>query len=139
MTTKETSVQDKIHPLFAQGRQLATELFGRPDGDFFDIPLPEGDDLKDTLVTWLFGYLLKERTQLTVRTKALAIVAMCTATCQSEMLERWIPAARNAGCTRVEVQETIVTMLVYAGWPAARNGLDILARAWPADAPAASA
>ncbi len=117
--------------LFTQGKELAEQLFGNAHGDVGDIPIDPKDDLPDVLVTWLFGYLLKERTQLDVKTKVLSLIAMCTATNQEDMLERWIPAARKAGCTRLELQETMVTMMIYAGWPAARRGLNILASQWP--------
>ena len=117
--------------LFKQGQELAQHLFGNTRGDVADTLMLSGDDeLPETLVTWLYGYLLKERSQLDVKTKLLCLIAMYTATNQDEMIRRWIPAARNAGCTRLELQETMVTMLVYAGWPAARRALEILASEW---------
>ena len=120
--------------LFTQGQVLAQELFDNEKGDIADAPLPAGDDLPDVLTTWLFGYLLKERTQLDVKTKVLLIIAMATAGNQEDMLRRWIPAARKAGCDRTEVQETMVTLLVYAGWPASRRALEVLACEWPIQA-----
>lgn len=117
--------------LFKQGQELAQQLFGSPRGDITDEVLSAGDDLPDVLVTWLYGYLLKDRTQLDLRVKLLCLIAMYTATNQDEMVRRWIPAARNAGVSRVELQETMVTMLVYAGWPASRRALEILQVEWP--------
>jgi alkylhydroperoxidase/carboxymuconolactone decarboxylase family protein YurZ len=130
---KEIYAMSEFHPLYTQGQELATQLFGNPGGDFADIPFGPEDDMEKTLVTWLFGYLLKERSELPLRVKVLSIIAMSTATSQHDMLKRWIPAARNAGCARREVQETIITMIVYAGWPAARSALEILRGSWPAD------
>lgn len=117
--------------LFSQGERLAEELFGSALGDVFDLPLPTGDDLGRELTTWIFGYLLEERKELTVREKVLCIISMCTVRSQYDMLGRWVVAAHKAGCTRLEVQETIITMLVYGGWPAARGALEVLARQWP--------
>ena len=116
--------------LFKQGQELAQQLFGDPRGDVADTILIGKDDLPDVLVTWLYGYLLKDRTQLDVKTKVMCLIAMYAATNQDEMIRRWIPAARNAGCTRLELQETMVTMMIYAGWPAARRALEILASEW---------
>lgn len=118
--------------LLAQGEKLALELFGDAKGDVGDLPLGPTDDLPTELVTWLFGYLLSERTQLTLREKLLCLIAMCTVRGFTDMLERWLPAARKAGCSRDEVRETMVTMLVYGGWPTARMALETLDAVWPA-------
>lgn len=123
--------EDRLH---AQGRALAKELFGNYSGDVFDLPLPPGDDLSRELVTWVLGYLMAERKELTVREKVLCLISMCTVRSQYATLDRWVVAAHNAGCTRDEVQETIVTVLVYGGWPAARGALETLARRWPVGA-----
>jgi len=120
--------------LRAQGEELARELFGTPEGDLAGLPLDNGDDLTQELVTWVFGYLFKEQPQLSVKQKLLCLISMCTVRSQADMLRRWIPAARNAGCTREEVRETMVTMLVYGGWPATRLALEVLAEVWPSKA-----
>lgn len=117
--------------LRAQGEHLARELFGTAEGDLAGLPLDDGDDLTRELVTWVFGYLLKEQPHLTIREKVLCLISMCTVRSHMDMLRRWIPAARNAGCTREEVHETMVTMLVYGGWPATRLALEVLAEVWP--------
>lgn len=122
--------------LYSQGERLASELFGNELGDVFDLPLAEGDDLARELTTWVFGYLFEERKELTLREKVLCIISMCTVRSQYDMLDRWVIAAHKAGCARLEVQETIVTVLVYGGWPAARHALETLNRRWPLDAAA---
>jgi 4-carboxymuconolactone decarboxylase len=62
------------------------------------------------------GLDLKSREMITVA----ALTALGTAPLQ---LKSHIQGALNAGCTRQEVVEAIMQMAVYAGFPAALNGL----------------
>jgi len=117
--------------LSTQGEALAEKLFGNKLGDVADLALPAGDDFPKEIVTWLFGYLLSERKHLTLEQKLLCLISMCTVRRDIDMLRRWIPAAREAGCSREVVRETMITMLVYGGWPAARASLEVLAEVWP--------
>jgi 4-carboxymuconolactone decarboxylase len=117
--------------LYSKGCELATLLFGTPDGDFADLPISPDDDFRKEMVTWLFGYLFTERSLIPLKEKVLVLIAMSVASGCQNMVRRWIGAARNASCTRLEVQETILTMVLYGGWPVARDSLDILAQEWP--------
>lgn len=119
---------------YIKGVVLAQKLFGHPSGDFRGISLAEASDpLPQELVTWLFGYLLQERSSLTIKHKVLCVIAMSTATNQIDMLKTWLTAAVNVGCSRIEVQEAILTMAIYAGWPPARKALETVASFWPGD------
>jgi 4-carboxymuconolactone decarboxylase len=62
------------------------------------------------------GLDLRSREMVTVA----ALVALGNATPQ---LKSHINGALNAGCTREEIVEIIMQMAVYAGFPAALNGL----------------
>jgi 4-carboxymuconolactone decarboxylase len=62
------------------------------------------------------GLDLKSREMVTVA----ALTALGNATPQ---LKSHINGALNAGCTREEIIEVIMQMAVYAGFPAALNGL----------------
>lgn len=117
--------------LYDHACELATRLFGTPLGDFDDIPIAGDDDFRKEMVTWVFGYLFTERSLVPVKTKVLAVIAMSVAAGLQNMTRRWIGAARNVGCNRLEVQESILTMALYGGWPVARDALDVLAREWP--------
>ncbi|KRB83500.1 carboxymuconolactone decarboxylase family protein [Noviherbaspirillum sp. Root189] len=117
--------------LYQQGRDLATQLFGDPDGDLTGMPDGLDDDYKKEMVSWVFGYLLTERSLVPLKTKVLSIVAMSAVYGQYDMMRRWLIAAKNSGNTRVEVQEAIITMSMYGGWPRAREALTIFAESWP--------
>jgi 4-carboxymuconolactone decarboxylase len=59
--------------------------------------------------------------------RELCIIATLTALGNRErQLRDHIQAAFNCGCTPQEVTEVIMMMAVYAGFPAAINGMEIL-------------
>lgn len=117
--------------IHADAREMAMKLFGDPQGDLADLPMPPGDDFAKDLATWVFGYLFVERNLLPLRAKVLALITMSVAIGRTNMAARWLVAARNIGCSRLELQETILTTSLYGGFPVARDALDILAGIWP--------
>ncbi|HMK45683.1 MAG TPA: carboxymuconolactone decarboxylase family protein [Methanocella sp.] len=64
------------------------------------------------------------RPGLDLRSRELATVAALTALGHQTQLKSHIEAAMNAGWTREEIVEVIMQMAVYAGFPAALNGLN---------------
>ncbi len=80
-------------------------------------------DFARYLVEFPFGDIYS-RPGLDLRTRELAAVAalsaMGTAPAQ---LRIHVHAALNVGCRRMEIVETIMQMAVFAGFPAALNGL----------------
>lgn len=64
------------------------------------------------------------RPGLDLRTRELAVVAALTAMGNAApQLKVHIQAALNVGCTKQEIIEVVMQMAVYAGFPAALNGL----------------
>jgi 4-carboxymuconolactone decarboxylase len=88
------------------------------------------DSLKDIapdfaryLIEFPFGDIYS-RPGLDLRSREIAVVAALTALGNAApQLKVHIHGALNVGCTRQEVVEVIVQMAVYAGFPAALNGL----------------
>lgn len=80
-------------------------------------------DLARFVVEFSYGDILSRKV-INNRTKELAIVAMLTAlgTAQPQ-LKVHINAALNVGVTQVEITEVIQQMAIYAGFPAALNGI----------------
>jgi len=75
------------------------------------------------VVEFAFGDILSGPV-LNLKTRELLIVAGLTAMgIAAPQLKFHLKAARNVGCTREEIVEAIVQMSVYAGFPAALNGL----------------
>jgi 4-carboxymuconolactone decarboxylase len=64
------------------------------------------------------------RPGLDVKSREIATVAALTALGNAApQLKVHINAALNVGCTRTEIVEVIIQMAVYAGFPAALNGI----------------
>jgi 4-carboxymuconolactone decarboxylase len=80
-------------------------------------------DFARYLVEFPFGDIYS-RPGLDLRSREIAVVAALTAMGNATpQLKVHIQAALNVGVTREEVVETIMQMAVYAGFPAALNGL----------------
>lgn len=80
-------------------------------------------DFARLLIEFPFGDIYS-RPQLDLRARELGVVAALTVLGHAQpQLKVHIHGALNVGCTRDEVVEMIMQMAVYAGFPAALNGL----------------
>jgi 4-carboxymuconolactone decarboxylase len=80
-------------------------------------------DFARLLIEFPFGDIYS-RPGLDLRTRELAVVAALTALGNAApQLKVHIDGARNVGCSEQEIVEVIMQMAVYAGFPAALNGL----------------
>ena len=89
-------------------------------------------DFATYLVEFPFGDIYA-RPGLDLRSRQIATVAALTALgTAAPQLKVHIAGALNVGCTREEITEVIMQIAVYAGFPAALNGLaaakDVFAR-----------
>jgi len=80
-------------------------------------------DLAKYTIEYPFGDIYN-RKGLDIKSREIATVAALTAlgNCQPQ-LKVHIHAALNVGCTEEEIKEVILQMSVYAGFPAALNGM----------------
>lgn len=80
-------------------------------------------DFARYLIEFPFGDIYS-RPQLDLRSREIAVVAALTAMgTATPQLKVHIEGALNVGVTKEEVVEVIMQMAVYAGFPAALNGL----------------
>lgn len=80
-------------------------------------------DFADYLVEFPFGDIYS-RQGLSLRDREIAVVAALTAMGNAApQLKVHIHAALHVGCLPQEIAEVIMQMAVYAGFPAALNGL----------------
>jgi len=80
-------------------------------------------DFARLLIEFPFGDIYT-RPGLDLQTRELAVVAALTALGNAApQLRVHLHGARNVGCTREQIVEVIMQMAVYAGFPAALNGL----------------
>lgn len=94
-----------------QGARIVTGLADiAPDFARYVVEFPFGD--------------IYNRPGLDLRTREIATVAALTAMGTAPaQLKVHIHGALNVGCTRTEITEVIMQMAVFAGFPAALNGL----------------
>src|ERR1051326_6344022 len=108
---------------FERGLRKLKEIDGE-QGDRIVAGLREiAPDFARYLIEFPFGDIFA-RPGLDLRTRDIATVAALTAmgTAPSQ-LKVHIHGALNVGCTRTEITEVIMQMAVFAGFPAALNGL----------------
>ena len=75
------------------------------------------------VIEFAFGEIYS-RSGLDLKSREIAIVAsLVTMGNASSQLKVHINGALNVGCSRTEIIEVIMQMAVYAGFPAALNGL----------------
>ena len=92
-------------------------------------------DFARLLIEFPFGDIYS-RPGLDVRSREIAVVAALTAMGNAApQLKVHIQGALNVGVTRAEVVEVIMQMAVYAGFPAALNGLAAAREVFAAEAP----
>jgi 4-carboxymuconolactone decarboxylase len=108
---------------FSRGRALLDRL-DREQGARILGALDEiAPDFGRLLVEFAFGDICA-RPGLDLKTGEIATVAALTALGTAPaQLRVHIKAALNLGCSRTELTEAIMQMAVYAGFPAALNGL----------------
>ncbi len=82
-------------------------------------------DFARYLIEFPFGDIYS-RPGLDLKSREIAVVAALTALGNAApQLKVHIQAALNVGVTRTQIVETIMQMAVYAGFPAALNGLAV--------------
>jgi 4-carboxymuconolactone decarboxylase len=81
-------------------------------------------DLAQYTIEFPFGDIYS-RPGLDLKSREIAVVAALTALGTAyPQLKVHIHGALNVGCSRSEVVEVIIQMVVYAGFPAALNGMN---------------
>jgi 4-carboxymuconolactone decarboxylase len=108
---------------FERGRRILESLDADGIGQVVAGLQDIAPDFAHHLVAFAFGDLYA-RPGLDLRSRQIATVAALTALgTAAPQLRVHIGGALNAGCSRVEIVEVIMQMAIYAGFPAALNGL----------------
>jgi 4-carboxymuconolactone decarboxylase len=110
---------------YEQGVQTLQRVSSGSGADVVESLKDIAPDLGRFIIEFSYGDVIS-RSGLDDQTKELATIAMCTAlgTAQPQLAVH-INAALNVGATAEEIVETIQQMAVYAGFPAALNGISI--------------
>ena len=108
---------------FARGMKRMMEVDGKAGLKAIEDLKGIAPELERYLVEFPFGDIYS-REGLDLATRELASIAALTAMGNAEpQLRVHIHAALNVGCTRNQVVEIILQMIVYAGFPLAINAL----------------
>lgn len=108
---------------YVQGLAKLTEIDGEAGEKVIRSLADICPDLGKYIIEYPFGDIY-QREGLDLKTRELVTVAALTALghCQPQ-LNVHINGALNVGCTQQEIVEVILQMSVYAGFPAALNGM----------------
>jgi len=108
---------------YARGWEKLKEIDGEAGERVIESLKGIAPDLAGYVIEFPFGDVYS-RPGLDLKSREIATVAALTAMGNAApQLEVHIHGALNVGCTRVEIVEVIIQMAVYAGFPAALNGM----------------
>lgn len=112
-----------INERYQRGWEKLREIDGEAGEKVIAALADIAPDFARYLIEFPFGDIYS-RPQLDLKSREIAVVAALTALGNATpQLKVHIQAALNVACTREEVTEVIMQMAVYAGFPAALNGL----------------
>ncbi len=111
--------EDRYH----RGLRKLKEIDGMAGESVIESLKDIAPDLGRYTIEFPFGDIYS-RPGLDLKSREIATVAALTALANARpQLKVHINAALNVGCTRQEIVEVIIQMAVYAGFPAALNGM----------------
>jgi 4-carboxymuconolactone decarboxylase len=119
LTLQQTHEQSR----YTQGWEELKEIDGDAGEKVIESLKDIAPDLGRYIIEFAFGDIYA-RPGLDLKSREIATVAALTALGNAQpQLKVHIHGALNVGCTREEVVEVILQMAVYAGFPAALNGV----------------
>jgi len=108
---------------YVRGWEKLREIDGHAGERVVEALADIAPDFARYLIEFPFGDIYS-RPQLDLKSREIGVVAALTALGNAApQLKVHIHGALNVGCSREEVVEIIMQMAVYAGFPAALNGL----------------
>jgi 4-carboxymuconolactone decarboxylase len=111
---------------FERGWEKLKQIHGDEGERFIDNVKDISPDLARFIVEFGFGDVYS-RPGLDIRSRQIVTVAALTTLGNAQpQLKVHIRAALNAGCSREEMIEVMIQLAVYAGFPAALNGLGLV-------------
>ena len=109
---------------FEQGKKQLEMMSGREVDSIFAID-EIAPDLARFTIEFPYGDVIR-RPDLDLKLRQVATVAALTALGNAPLqLNAHVNMALNVGCSRQEIVEIITQMAVYAGFPAALNGMAV--------------
>lgn len=117
------TASEKYNARYQRGLDKLREIDGEAGQRVIDALAPIAPDFARYLIEFPFGDIYS-RPQLDLKSREIATVAALTALGNATpQLKVHVHGALNVGCSRDEIVELMMQMAVYAGFPAALNGL----------------
>jgi 4-carboxymuconolactone decarboxylase len=117
------SIPTNTESRLARGKRALAEI----DGETGEKVIAALADIAPDFATYLFEFPFGDiysRPDLDLRAREIAtIAALCAMGTATPQLKVHIEAGLNVGLSRNEITEILMQMAVYAGFPAALNGL----------------
>lgn len=111
---------------YEQGWQKLKEIDGEAGEKVIASLQAVAPDLARYIIEFPFGDVYS-RPGLDLKSREIATIAALTALGNAQpQLKVHIHAALNVGCTPEEIVEVVIQMAVYAGFPAALNGMTLV-------------
>ena len=106
-----------------RGLKKLTQIVGVRGGQVLNELIKTSPELTRFIVDFAYGDVIS-RGRLDDRARALVVIAALAAMGNARPeLRTHIGTALNSGCTREEILEVMLIVAVYAGFPAAMNGV----------------
>ncbi len=118
----------------AAGLDVLTTLLGDPNLDKAATEkaiLDAQGDMGCLVMDYSFGDVWS-RPQLSRRDRSLVVISALTAINMTHELEIHLGAALNHGLTRSEIEEVMITMVAYGGFPRAIDGMNLARKVFEA-------
>lgn len=115
---------------YEKGWESIKRIYGDVGEEVLESVRSVSPDLAQYTIEFPFGDVYS-RPGLDLKSREIAtIAALVTLGNSPRELRAHIRGALNVGCTREEIVEVIIQMAVYAGFPAAINGIEIAKEAF---------
>jgi 4-carboxymuconolactone decarboxylase len=109
---------------FEKGLETLNKITGSSGSTVVESLKDIAPELADWIIKFSYGDVLS-RTKLDLKSRQLATVAALTAMgTATPQLKIHINGALNVGCSKQEIVEVILQMAIFAGFPAAINGIN---------------
>ncbi len=124
----------------ADGLDVLNTLLGQPDMDMKFAEAATIDQLGEMgrlVLDFAFGDVWS-RPQLSRRDRSLVVISVLAALSLMQELEIHLQGALNHGVTREEIEEVMLTLVIYGGFPRAIDGMHMARKVFAAADEAAS-
>ena len=126
MNTAKSILEAEQSERFQRGLAQLKAIDGEAGEQVIESLKEIAPDLARYVIEFPFGDIYS-RPGLDLKSREIATIAALTAMGNARpQLKVHIQAALNVGCSREEIVEVVIQMAVYAGFPAALNGISVV-------------